>query len=196
MAETATTETEEVEIEAPVVEGTAENTEAVQPKDESVWQFSKIYQKLKYGLKYGKELEVAVKEVEQSLLGLPDVRLCTIFQSVDNGKEILAAVKGGDPDDDSIEIRAPFSITSLTGYVALSQRTLVIKNVKNSEELADIHPHLQFASSFSDAKGWKVKSRIALPDKDDVLSGVMQLLNFQGDRDFIKEDLKHAMVVS
>jgi len=36
--------------------------------------------------------------------------------------------------------------------VALSQRALVIKNVKDSEELTDIHPRLQFDSSFSDAR--------------------------------------------
>ncbi|MEQ8315506.1 MAG: GspE/PulE family protein [Gammaproteobacteria bacterium] len=185
MAETATTE--EVEVENP------EEAEQSQQKDEFVGRLSKIYQKLKYS----KKLNVAMKEVEAELLDLLGVRLFTIWQSVDNGKEILATFKGGDPDDDnSIEIRVPFSTTSLAGYVALSQRSLVIKNVKDSEELTDIHPRLQFDSSFSDAKGWNVKSQIVVPIKDEILLGVMQLINFEGDREFSKQDLKHAMMVS
>ena len=125
------------------------------------------------------------------------MRLFTIYQSVDNGKEILASIKGGDPDDDdSVQILVPFSTTSLAGYVALSQKPLVIRNVKDSQELTDIHPRLQFDSSFSEAKGWKVKSQIVIPIKDEILLGVMQLINFEGDRDFTKTDLKHAMMVS
>jgi type II secretory ATPase GspE/PulE/Tfp pilus assembly ATPase PilB-like protein len=182
MSETAA---QEVEVETP--------PEPVEQKDEFVAKLSKIYQRLKYS----KKLKVAMKEVEQDLLDLLGVRLFTIYQSVDNGKEILASIKGGDPDDDdSIEIRVPFSTTSLAGYVALSQRALVIKNVKDSEELVDIHPRLQFDSKFSDAKGWKVKSQIVVPIKDEILLGVMQLINFEGDRDFTKTDLKHALMVS
>ncbi|MCI5105724.1 MAG: GspE/PulE family protein [Pseudomonadales bacterium] len=183
MSETAA---QEVEIETPPAE-------PVEQKDEFVAKLSKIYQRLKYS----KKLKVAMKEVEQDLLDLLGVRLFTIYQSVDNGKEILASIKGGDPDDDdSIEIRVPFSTTSLAGYVALSQRALVIKNVKDSDELVDIHPRLQFDSKFSDAKGWKVKSQIVVPIKDEILLGVMQLINFEGDRDFTKTDLKHALMVS
>jgi len=189
MAETATTEVEVEEL--PPSE--AEKATAKAEKDPFVGKLSKIYQKLKYS----KKLKVAMKEVEQDLLDLLGVRLFTIFQSVDNGKEILATFKGGDPDDDdSVQIRVPFSTTSLAGYVALSQRALVIRNVKNSEELTDIHPRLQFDSKFSDAKGWAVKSQIVVPIKDEILLGVMQLINFEGDREFTKEDLKHALMVS
>ncbi len=186
MAETATTDNDVV-IETPPVQ-------AAEPApDEFVTALSKIYQRLKYS----KKLKTAMKDVEQDLLDLLGVRLFTIWQSVDNGKEISASIRGGDPGDDgSVEIRVPFSTTSLAGYVALSQRALVIKNVKDSEELTDIHARLQFDSKFSDAKGWKVKSQIVVPIKDEILLGVMQLINFEGDREFTKKDLKHAMMVS
>ena len=183
MTETASSD---IEIEAPP-------PQVVDQQDEFVANLSKIYQRLKYS----KKLKTAMKEVEKDLLGLLDVKLFTIYQSVDNGKEILASFKGGDPDDDdSIEIRVPFSPTSLAGYVALSQRALVIKNVLNSDELIDIHPRLQFDKRFSEAKGWNVKSMIIVPIKDEILLGVMQLINFEGDREFTKTDLKHAMMVS
>lgn len=166
--------------------------QVVEQQDEFVKDLSKIYQRLKYS----KKLKSAMKEVEQDLLELLGVRLFTIYQSVDNGKEILASIKGGDKDDDpSVEIRVPFSPTSLAGYVALSQRALVIKNVLDSQELVNIHPRLQFDKRFSEAKGWKVKSMIVVPIKDDILLGVLQLINFEGDREFSKTDLKHAMMV-
>jgi type II secretory ATPase GspE/PulE/Tfp pilus assembly ATPase PilB-like protein len=187
-------EVSEVEIEIEV-EAEPKPKAAAKPaseQDEFVAQLSKIYQRLKYS----KKLKVAMKQVEQELLDLLGVRLFTIYQCVDNGKEILASIKGGDPDDDdSIEIRVPFSPTSLAGYVALSQRALVVKNVLDSDELVDIHPRLKFDKRFSEAKGWNVKSMIVLPIKDEILLGVLQLINFEGDRDFTKIDLKHAMMV-
>lgn len=79
--------------------------------------------------------------------------------------------------------------------MALSQRSLVIKNVLDSNELVDIHPRLQFGKRFSEAKGWKVRSMIVVPIKDEILLGVLQLINFEGDREFTKTDLKHAMMV-
>ena len=183
MTETAS---KDIELETPL-------PSVVEKQDEFVANLSKIYQRLKYS----KKLKTAMKSVEQDLLGLLDVKLFTVYQSVDNGKELLASFKGGDPgDDDSIEIRVPFSATSLAGYVALSQRALVIKNVLNNEELVDIHPRLQFDKSFSEAKGWNVKSMIIVPIKDEILLGVLQLINFEGDREFTKTDLKHAMMVS
>lgn len=183
MAEVA--QKDDVQIETPV-------DAKAEPQDEFVASLSKIYQRLKYS----KKLKIAMKQVEQDLLKLLNVRLFTIYQCVDNGKEIHASIKGGDPnDDDSIEIRVPFSPTSLAGYVALSQRALVIKDVNNSQELTDIHPRLQFDKRFSEAKGWKVKSQIVVPIKDEILLGVLQLINFEGDREFNKADLKHALMV-
>jgi type II secretory ATPase GspE/PulE/Tfp pilus assembly ATPase PilB-like protein len=181
MADTADTD---IEIESP--------PPAEVVSDEFVASLSTIYQRLKRS----KNLKTAMKQVEQDLLDLLGVRLFTIYQCVENGKEILASFKGGDPDDDSVEIRVPFSPASLAGYVALSQRSLIVKNVLNSQELTDIHPRLQFSRSFSEAKGWKVKSMIIVPIKDEILLGVMQLINFEGDRDLTKIDLKHAMMVS
>ncbi|MEK7259485.1 MAG: GspE/PulE family protein [Pseudomonadota bacterium] len=172
--------------EEPVVKET-------EPQDEFVQGLSLVYQRLKQS----KQLKKAMKEAERSLLDLLGVRLFTIYQCVQNGKEILASFKGGDSNDTgSPEIRVPFSPTSLAGYVALSQRALVVKNVLDQQELLDIHPRLKFDRRFSDAKGWAVKSMIVVPIKDGILLGVLQLINFEGDREFSKTDLKHAMMVS
>ena len=81
MADTATTG---IEVETPPAEGSSQ----AGPKDEFVAQLSKIYKRLKFS----KKLKSAMKEVEQELLDLLGVRLFTIYQSVDNGKEILASI--------------------------------------------------------------------------------------------------------
>ena len=160
-------------------------------QDEFMRRLTQIYQRLKKS----KHLKKAMKEVEPALLELLDVRLFTIYQSVHNGKEILASFKGGDPDENiSNEIRVPFSPTSLAGYVALSQRSILLKNVHNKQELMDIHPRLRFDGRFSEAKGWAVRSMIAVPIKDEILLGVLQLINFEGDREFTATDMRRAMI--
>ncbi|MDT8429130.1 MAG: GspE/PulE family protein [Pseudomonadales bacterium] len=167
-------------------------TETRISQDEFSRGISLIYQRLKKS----KHLKKAMREVEASLLELLGVRLFTIYQSVHNGKEILASYRGGDPEETASEIRVPFSPTSLAGYVALSQRPIMVSNVLDSQELLDIHPRLQFDRRFTDARGWAVRSMIVVPIKDEILLGVLQLINFEGDREFTKVDMRHAMIVS
>jgi len=160
-------------------------------QDEFMRRLTQIYQ----SLKKSKHLKKAMEEAEPALLELLDVRLFTIYQCVHNGKEILASFKGGDPDDNSSnEIRVPFSPTSLAGYVALSQRSILVKNVLDKQELMDIHPRLRFDGRFTEAKGWAVRSMIAIPIKDEILLGVLQLINFEGDREFSATDMRRAMI--
>ena len=71
MTETASTD---IEIETP-----PPPPPVVEKQDEFVANLSKIYQRLKYS----KKLKTAMKEVEQDLLGLLDVKLFTVYQSVE-----------------------------------------------------------------------------------------------------------------
>jgi hypothetical protein len=64
-----------------------------EPQDEFVRGLALIYQRLKQS----KHLKKAMREVESSLLELLGVRLFTIYQCVQNGKEVLASFKGGTP---------------------------------------------------------------------------------------------------
>lgn len=154
---------------------------------------ARVYQRIRKS----KQLKKAMKEVEQSLLDLLDVRLFTIYQSVQNGREIISTFKGGDSgEDQSNQIRVPLSPTSLAGYVALSQRSLQIRDVTDQDELLAIHPRLQFDSRFSEARGWKVRSQVVVPIKDEILLGVLQLIRFEGDPPFDRTDLKKANVVA
>ena len=65
---------------------------AIKSHDEDfVRQLSQIYKKLKFA----KNLKKAMKDVEGEMLALMRCKLFTIYQSVDNGKEIQASYKGG-----------------------------------------------------------------------------------------------------
>jgi type II secretory ATPase GspE/PulE/Tfp pilus assembly ATPase PilB-like protein len=162
--------------------------------EDFVRKLSQIYKKLKFA----KNLKKAMKEVEAEMLAMLGCKLFTIYQSVDNGKEIIASFKGGigsDEDTDFV-IRVPFSPTSLAGYVALSQRPILVENVYNAEELTNIHPRLQWDKKFSEGKGLFFKSMMVIPIKDEILLGVIQIINLRDDPEFNKEDLKHATMVA
>ena len=148
-------------------------------------------------IRQSKTLEVALETVGEGLLDILGVRLFTVYQCVENGKELLAIYRGGDTEYNSLnEIRVHFSATSVAGYVALSQRSILINDVKDTSELVDIHPRLQFDRRFSDERGWPIKPMIAVPIKDEVMLGVLQLINFEGDPSFDSSDLKRAAFVS
>lgn len=161
-------------------------------QDEFVQELAKVYQRLRYS----KKLPVAMREVEEDLLKLLGVKLLTIYQCVDHCAELLATVKAGDTRGDDSEIRVPFSPGSIAGYVALSHRSLLIKDVNDGAELSAMHPRLRYNSSFSEERGWKVKSQIVVPIKDEVLLGVLQLVRFEGDPEFTRLDLKYALMLS
>ena len=168
---------------------------AIKSHDEDfVRQLSQIYKKLKFA----KNLKKAMKDVEGEMLALMRCKLFTIYQSVDNGKEIQASYKGGIGSDESndIVIKVPFSPTSLAGYVALAQRAILVENVYNAEELTNIHPRLQWDKKFSESKGLFFKSMMVVPIKDEILLGVIQIINLRDDVEFTREDLKHATMVA
>jgi type II secretory ATPase GspE/PulE/Tfp pilus assembly ATPase PilB-like protein len=177
------------------IEENRQDSPAAKNADEDfVRQLSQIYKKLKFA----KNLKKAMKEVEGDLLTLLGCKLFTIFQSVDNGKEIVATFKGGIGSDDNPDfvIKVPFTATSLAGYVALSQRPILVENVYNAEELTNIHPRLQWDKKFSESKGLFFNSMMVVPIKDEILLGVIQIINLRDTPVFTKDDLKHATMVA
>ncbi|MBT6042610.1 MAG: Flp pilus assembly complex ATPase component TadA [Gammaproteobacteria bacterium] len=176
-------------------EGQANGASATSPQDDFVRQLAALYKQLKFA----KNLKKAMKEVEGTILELMGSKMFTIYQSVDNGKEIVASFKGDTrphEGDDDIEIRVPFTPTSLAGYVALSQHPLLVEDVYNAEKLTDIHARLQWDKSFSESQGLFFKSMIVVPIKDDILLGVVQLIRLKDDPVFNNTDLKHAQMLA
>jgi len=171
-------------------------TKGVQAEDDFVLQLATLFKQLKFS----KNLKKAMKEVEVTILDLMRCKMFTIFQSFGNGKEILASFKGDirpkDPNEKDVEIRVPFTPTSLAGYVALSQRPILVEDVYDADKLTEIHARLKWDKSFSESQDLFFKSMIVVPIKDDILLGVVQLIRFKDDPVFTSTDLKHAQMLA
>ena len=181
--------TEDVVIEP------ADKVAEVPAQDDFVRQLASLYKQLKFA----KNLKKAMKEVEGTILELMGAKLFTIYQSDKNGREIVASFKGDirpHEGDGDIEIRVPFTPISLAGYVALSQRPILVEDVYNAEKLTEIHARLQWDKSFSESQGLFFKSMIVVPIKDDILLGVVQLIRLKDDPVFTNTDLKHAQMLA
>ena len=157
-----------------------------------------INEKLLKAQKGLKNLKSAMKEVEPELLSLLDTDILTIYQSIDNGKEISAVFKGGISSDAVQEqnIKVPLSTTSLAGYVALSHRSIHISNIYDSKELKEVHPDLKWDSKFSESRNLKFHSMVVVPIKNEILLGVVQLINLEGGREFTRQDVKKATMLA
>ncbi len=145
-----------------------------------------------------KTLQQALKTVEPELLEILGAHFLTIYQSIDNGKEITAVYKGGEGSE-SVEkqsIRVALSTTSVAGYVALSHRSLCIKDVYEAEELKEIHADLKFDARFSESRNIHFKSMIAVPIKNEILLGVVQLINLDQHSTFSRSDIKRAAILA
>jgi type II secretory ATPase GspE/PulE/Tfp pilus assembly ATPase PilB-like protein len=160
-------------------------------------QFATRLAEVQKKLKFSKNFRKAMKEIEADMLSLLNCKLFTIYQSIDNGKEIEATFKGGiGSNDNDIVIRVPFSATSLAGYAALTQQPILVEDVYNSQALTNIHPRLTWDKKFSESKGLFFKSMLVVPIKDEILLGVIQIINLKTDPVFTQADLNNAMLVA
>lgn len=157
-------------------------------------QLTRIQELLRAAKKAKKSLNAALKEVERNLLELVNADMITVYQSIDNGKEITAVYKGGIGADtvEQLKIKVPLSTTSLAGYVALSHRSIVVRDVYDENELREVHPHLRFDARFSEARNLRLRSFVVVPIKNEILVGVIQMINVEGGREFTRSDIKRA----
>jgi len=145
-------------------------------------------------IKKATSFQQGITEVEADILNLVKAERITIYQSLSNGIEIQSVFKSS---REKKEIRVPFSTTSIAGWVALSNKSVVIKNLDDPEELKRIHPDLKYDSSFSKASGFIEKSMICVPIKEGkVFLGVLQLINHTDGSAFTVADAKNTILIA
>ena len=129
--------------------------------------------------------------VEPILLELMNAERMTVYRRSRHSQEIISEYKTG---DETKEICVALTASSISGYVALSQKPIRISDVHDEEELKAIHPELHFDSSFDQASGYRSRSMMVIPIKhNNVLLGVMQVLNRRGGNCFDDADMAKAM---
>lgn len=128
--------------------------------------------------------------IEQDMLRILRAERMTVYRKGRTQQEIVSQYKSG---DDIQEIRVPLSTSSIAGYVALSQKAILLEDVYQDEALKRIHPKLSFDQSFDQQTKFRTRSMMVLPIKfKDVLLGVVQILNRIGGGAFSRWDLENA----
>ena len=126
-------------------------------------------------------------ELEAQLCKLLNCERITVYQRGRTNKEIVSKYKSGEGEK---EIKVPLSASSIAGYTALSQESVLIKNAYEDSELKTIHQDLSFNKNWDKQTGFTTRSVIAVPIKfKEVLLGVLQILNKVNGDHFTTEDL-------
>ena len=133
-------------------------------------------------------------EVEADILELLSAERVTVYQKDRNRREIVSKFSTG---TEAKEIRVPLSASSISGYVALSRKPVLIKDVYDTSELERIDTKLGFSRDFDEKTGFRTCSVIGIPIQfQNALLGVLQVLNKRGGGAFGKLDAKHASLVA
>ena len=145
-------------------------------------------------IKKSNSFQEGISEVEKDILNLIKAERMTIYQSLSNGIEIQSVFKSS---GEKKEIRVPYSTTSVSGWVALSNKSVIIKDLDDHQELQRIHPDLKYDSSFSKASGFIEKNMICVPIKEGkVFLGVLQFTNCTDGSEFTIDDAKNAILIA
>lgn len=112
---------------------------------------------------------------EPIILELFGAQRMSIFQRRRQHQDLVARFKTG---KETLEIKVPISPMSIAGYVALSQKSVVIDDPYNPSLLHNIHPRLRFADKFDKDNDFKTQNILCVPIMNaGVLMGVMQIIN-------------------
>ncbi|MCB0353807.1 MAG: GspE/PulE family protein [Bdellovibrionales bacterium] len=128
--------------------------------------------------------------IEPPLLKLLAAERVTVYSKGRSDREIVSTYRSG---EELKEIRVPLSPKSLAGYVALSKKELLVKDVYNETELIEIHDELRFNKSFDEKSGFRTQSVLAVPIVfKGTFLGVLQALNSSRLAGFTDRDVETA----
>jgi type II secretory ATPase GspE/PulE/Tfp pilus assembly ATPase PilB-like protein len=120
-------------------------------------------------------LEMALEEIQPGLLGMFDAERITLYERTGDGRALVSRFC---TVSDAESCRLPLGLTSVPGYVAMSQQNAVIDDVYDHEQLQSVHDQLSFDYERDQAAGLFTRSVMAVPiTSDDSVLGVLELAN-------------------
>ncbi len=153
-------------------------------------QLNAIYERIHMA----ERMEDVVWDVMDDVLDVLQAERMTVYERSSDGAEIVSRFKTG---DDVGIIRVPLSPSSIAGYVAMSQQSVLIDDVYDAEQLTAIHPRLHFDYSYDQAGGFLTKSMMAVPICfGDTMLGVLQVMNRMDEGAFNEQDLILAQEIA
>lgn len=120
-------------------------------------------------------LEMALEEIQPGLLSMFDAERLTLFERSADGRALVTrfcTVPDTEPH------RLALGLTSVPGYVAMSQQTATLDDVYDPEQLQAIHEQLSFDYERDQTAGLFTRSLMAVPiTSEDSVLGVLELAN-------------------
>ena len=124
--------------------------------------------------------------LKDRIVDLLECERLTIYAIDTKNQELYSLQKVGDVPK---EIRVAKSFASISGFTALSRRTINIKDSYDGAELAKLHPNLKFDQRWDKQTGYRTRSVLATPIMfEKYLLGVVQLINKKGGGEFSPQD--------
>jgi len=121
--------------------------------------------------------------IRNKILDIYDVEMATVFLvDVKNDKLVSWVLM---PGDSLSKIKLDINLSSITGFVSKSKKTLNIADAYDHQELQQIHPSLKFDSSWDKKAGVRTRQVLASPIMHNTnVMGVIQLINKKDGSDF------------
>ncbi|HXI14228.1 MAG TPA: ATPase, T2SS/T4P/T4SS family [Thermoanaerobaculia bacterium] len=124
--------------------------------------------------------------LKDRILELLDAERLTIYAVDTKNQELYSVQKVGDAPK---EIRIPKSFASISGFSALSRKTISIHDAYDPAELARLHANLRFDQRWDKMSGFRTKTVLAVPILfEKYLLGVIQLINKRHGGAFTAQD--------
>jgi len=117
-------------------------------------------------------------EVSADICTLFNADRLTIYAVAEDKQAIVSKVKTG--LNSFRDLKLPITDHSIAGYVALTKKTVNIKDVYDEAELRAIHPSLKFLQEVDKRTGYRTKQMLVAPiveSQSAELLGVLQLIN-------------------
>jgi len=166
---------------------------AEEVSSDAIAKAEKLHQ-ISQAIHSAKHVDDILIELKDSILELFGASVITIYAVDSSNNEIYSKVKSGDRVD---KIRVPISPVSIAGWVAMTQNSVNISDVYNTEELKKYHADLVFDNSWDKKTGFRTQTMLGYPlVKSGELMGVLQLINKNNGEVFTEEDEKNANFIA
>jgi len=137
-----------------------------------------------------KDLDQIFVELMDEILRLVDAARSTLYALDDDKREIYSRFVDTEARGEIKEIRVPMDEGSIAGFVAKNRVVVNITDAYDKAELARVSPALSFDDSWDRKTGFRTRQMLTVPalSGNNMLTGVIQLINKKGGEGFTKED--------
>jgi len=133
-------------------------------------------------------------QLKDSIAELFDAERITIYVADTKRNALISRVKSG---SEVTQIVVPINSSSLAGYCALADRVINVRDAYDQHELAMINSDLHFDVNWDRKTGFRTHQVLCVPMKfNNVLIGVIQLINKKTGQSFSEPDLGYASELS